>query len=302
MALGKRFFFFFLVNILVMVTVSLVLNFLGVSHYATAYGINYQQLMIFCLVWGMAGSFISLMLSKFMAKSMMGVEIVDGRGQYHQLVQSIHHLSRRAGISKMPEVGIYHSPDINAFATGPTKNSALIAVSTGLLQNMSWDEIEGVLAHEVSHAANGDMVTMTLIQGVINAFVMFFARIAAFFVAQALRSNDNEGRGGSRFFEFILIFLFEIIFGLFGMMVVALFSRWREFRADAGSAALVGREKMIAALRKLQRTYEVATEAVKEEPKSFAAFKISGGRSGFMQLLSTHPSLDARIKALQESR
>ncbi|MBF0209221.1 MAG: M48 family metalloprotease, partial [Oligoflexia bacterium] len=200
----KRFLLFFLVNILIVVTISAILNLLGVRPYLTQMGIDYQRLAIFCLVWGMGGSIISLLLSKFMVKMMMGVEIVDPKGPYADVVQIVYQYARRAGLAKMPEVGIYDSPEINAFATGPSSSHALVAVSTGLLQRMNRQEIEGVIGHEVSHISNGDMITMTIVQGVINAFVMFFARVVAFFVEQALRKDDDESASPSFFVHIIL--------------------------------------------------------------------------------------------------
>jgi heat shock protein HtpX len=291
----KRFFLFFGVNILIIAMLSIVLNLLGVRHYMTANGINYQALMIFCLVWGMGGAFISLFLSKFLAKMTMGVKIVSPTGEYSWLVQTVHQLARKAGLSKMPEVGVYSSSDMNAFATGATKNSSLVAVSTGLLQQMNQDELEGVLGHEVAHIANGDMVTMTLVQGVINAFVMFFARIAAFAVSQALRGDDEDGPGLGYFAHMMTVFAFEIIFGLLGSILVAWFSRFREFRADAGGASLAGKEKMIAALDALQRGYPQLSTG----NKAMASMQIST-KSSWLALFSSHPPLGERIKALQK--
>ena len=290
----KRWMLFFGMNILIIVMVSLVLNLLGVRPYLSSYGINYTSLMIFCLVWGMGGSFISLYLSKWMAKTMMGVELVTSTGPYASLVRMVHQMAKRSGIDKMPEVGIYNSPDINAFATGPSKNNSLVAVSTGLLQKMSNDEVEGVIGHEVSHIANGDMVTMALLQGVINAFVMFFARIAAFAVSQFLRGDDEEGEGLGFFAQIGVIMLFELIFGLLGSLLSSAFSRFREFRADSGSAKLVGKEKMVSALRALMSTYE----SMPKTEGTVKAFQISS-KSSWIQLFSTHPPLEERIKALE---
>lgn len=295
----KRIFLFVLTNILVMVTVSLILNLLGVGRYITASGLDYNALMVFCLVWGFAGSGISLLLSKFMAKRMMGVEIVDERGQYGDLVRKVHQIAKQAGIEKMPEVGIYRSQEVNAFATGPTKNKALVAVSTGLLQQMNADEVEGVLAHEVAHVANGDMVTMALVQGVINAFVMFFARVAAFAIQNALNSgNDREGNRSSNggIVYHLTVMVLEIAFSFLGMFVVAYFSRIREFRADKGGAKYAGKHKMIAALKRLQQKVEL----IDDSQESLNAMKISS-KKGFMNFLSTHPSLDDRIAALERS-
>ncbi|MBI99730.1 MAG: protease HtpX [Halobacteriovoraceae bacterium] len=290
----KRIGLFLLTNIAVIVMVSIVLNLLGVGGYYTPQGIDHTALLIFCGVWGMVGAFISLGMSKFMAKQFMGVQIVDNSPQYASLVNTVHQLAKQANLPKMPEVGIYNSPEVNAFATGPSKRNSLVAVSTGLLNGMSQDEVEGVLAHEVSHIANGDMVTMTLIQGVVNAFVMFFARIAAFAVSNFMRGDDEEGEGLGWFAHMAVIFVFEIIFGLLGSIVVAFFSRYREYRADSGAARLAGREKMIAALQRLKnQTY------MDKRGESLATLKISNRKGGLAALISTHPSLDDRIKALQ---
>jgi heat shock protein HtpX len=291
----RRFGFFFLTNILIIMMVSIVMSLLGVGGYVTSTGLNYESLAVFCLVWGMVGSTVSLFLSKFMAKKMMGVEIVTTTGPYAGLVNKVHNLSRSAGLNKMPEVGIYHSPEVNAFATGPSKNNSLVAVSTGLLQSMSDDEVEGVLAHEVAHIKNGDMVTMALLQGVINAFVMFFARIAAFAVQNALNNDEEEGQGISHLAYFITVIVFEMIFGLFGSMVVAYFSRAREFRADAGGAKLAGQGKMIAALERLKGSLD----RVDTSQKTMMSMKISSGK-GMMALLKSHPDLDVRINALKK--
>lgn len=298
----KRIFLFLLVNVLVVVTISITLSILGVRPYMTAYGIDYEQLALFCLVWGMGGSFISLQLSRFMAKMMMGVKVIDPQTRdddLQNLVQTVYRLAKSAGLSTMPEVGIYDSPDLNAFATGPSRSRSLVAVSTGLLQNMSESEIEGVLAHELSHVANGDMVTMTLVQGVINAFVMFFARVLAFGISQALRSKDDEG-GRNYFIESMMVIVFEIAFSILGMFVVAWFSRMREFRADAGGARVAGQDKMIAALRALQRAYGRPLDA--EVAPQMQAFQISSRKKSFMELLSTHPPLEQRIAALEMGR
>lgn len=293
----KRIFLFMLTNILVVVTVSIVLNVLGIGNYLSAQGINYSALMGFCLVWGFVGSFISLMMSKFMAKKMMGVEIVDERGQYGDLVRKVHQLSKMAGIEKMPEVGVYHSPEVNAFATGPSKNNSLVAVSTGLLQQMNADEVEGVLAHEVAHVANGDMVTMALVQGVINAFVMFLARVAAFALQNALqKDNDDDRPAHSGWAYHLTVMVFEIFFSFLGMLVVAYFSRLREYRADKGGAQFAGKHKMIAALKRLQQKIEM----VDDSQDQIKAMKISS-KKGFMNFLSTHPRLEDRIAALERS-
>lgn len=280
----KRVFLFMAVNLLVVLTISIVLSVLGVGPYLSARGIDYGSLAAFCLVWGMGGAFVSLSLSRVMAKWSMGVRL-QGSGP---LVETVHGLARRAGLPAMPEVGVYDSPEPNAFATGPTKSRALVAVSTGLLESMSQDELEGVLGHEIAHVANGDMVTMTLIQGVVNAFVMFLARVIAFALS---RNSDRDSRGMDR----MTVFALEMVLGILGMVVVAWFSRHREFRADAGSAKLGGREKMIAALQALQRRFEPY-----DTQESLATLKIAGGRSGFLALISTHPPLADRIAALRK--
>ena len=293
----KRIFLFMLTNVLVLVTVSIILSVLGVGSYITAAGLDYQALMVFCLIWGFVGSGISLMMSKFMAKRMMGVEIVDDRGQYADLVRKVHQMSKQAGITKMPEVGVYNSPEVNAFATGPSKNNALVAVSTGLLQQMNSDEVEGVLAHEVAHVANGDMVTMALVQGVINAFVMFFARIAAFAVQNFLSGDRDDDRPASTGLVYHLtVMVFEIGFSFLGMFVVAYFSRVREFRADKGGAQFAGKHKMIAALKRLQQKVDM----IDDSQDAIKAMKINS-KKGLMNFLSTHPSLEDRIAALERS-
>jgi len=280
----KRVFLFMAVNLLVVLTISIVLSVLGVGPYLSARGIDYGSLAAFCLVWGMGGAFVSLSLSRVMAKWSMGVQL-QASGP---LVETVHGLARRAGLPAMPEVGVYDSPEPNAFATGPTKSRALVAVSTGLLESMNQEELEGVLGHEIAHVANGDMVTMTLIQGVVNAFVMFLARVIAF--ALSRNSDREDGRGMER----LTVFALEMVLGILGMVVVAWFSRHREFRADAGSAKLGGREKMIAALQALQRRFEPY-----DTQESLATLKIAGGRGGFLALISTHPPLADRIAALR---
>jgi len=287
----KRIFLFVLTNILIIVTITIVTSLLGIQPYLRAGGIDLTSLALFCLIWGMGGAFISLLLSKFMAKMMMGVEVIEPNDpQFGWLVRKVHNIARKAGISTMPEVGIYDSPELNAFATGPTKNNALVAVSTGLLQNMDEDALEGVLGHEVAHIANGDMVTMTLLQGIINAFVMFFARIIAFAVSTAVKDDDLR-----YFVQFILVIVLEIALSFLGMFVVAWFSRYREYRADEGGARLTSRTSMINALKTLKEYYEIQDPRGQE----LAAFKISN-KSGLLALLSTHPPLEDRIARLQK--
>lgn len=294
----KRIFLFALTNILVLTTISIVMNVLGLKPYLSAYGIDYVSLMVFCALWGMGGAFIALLLSKTMAKWSMKVQIIDPQTrspELRELVAIVHRLAQAAQLPKMPEVGIYDNPEVNAFATGATKSSSLVAVSSGLLSRMRKNEIEGVLGHEIAHIANGDMVTLTLIQGVVNAFVMFFARILSYAISSAMRSDDD--RGPSYGIQMILTIVFDILFGILGSIVVAYFSRWREFRADKGSAELGGREKMIAALEALKGTSQMVDT---HSSKVFASLKISSGEpKGLMAMLMTHPPLDTRIERLK---
>ncbi len=296
--MGKRVFLFLGVNILVVITISLIMSAFGIRPYLTQYGLDYKSLAIFCLLWGMGGAFISLGLSRIMAKFAMKVQVIDPQTrdpQLQSLVNTISRLARGAQIP-MPQVGIYQSPELNAFATGPTKKRSLVAVSTGLLQKMKTEEVEGVLGHEITHIANGDMVTMTLLQGVVNAFVMFLSRVIAYAIASALRDSDRGGRGISYGIYFLVSIVLEIVFMIFGSMVVAWFSRYREYRADAGGARLAGRGSMIGALQALQRNYEI------EDPRSQPAFqnlKISSHPKGWKRLFASHPPLGERIARLQ---
>lgn len=283
----KRIVLFVITNILVVMTISIVTNLLGVNRYLTAQGIDYQALLVLCLVWGMSGSLISLAISRQTAKWMTGMTIVTkSNPDAAWLVIMVEQLARKAGLSVTPEVGIYNSMEVNAFATGPTRNRALVAFSSGLLNGMNKDEIEGVAAHEIAHIANGDMVTMTLLQGIINAFVMFISRIIAFAISQ--NSRDEDGRSTN---PYLLTMLLEMVFGLLGMIVIAAFSRHREFRADYGGARFAGKHDMIAALQRLRQTYE----RIEPQP-ALAAFKISGGVGA---LFASHPPLEKRIAALQ---
>ncbi len=290
MAWTKRIVLFCLTNLLVIVTISITMNLLGIQPYLTANGLNPVALAEVCLLWGMGGAFISLALSRVMAKWMMGVKVIDpqnARGAAMELVQTVHRLASAAGLPAMPEVGVYESPELNAFATGPTKSRALVAVSTGLLAAMGRGELEGVLGHELTHVANGDMVTMTLIQGVVNAFVMFLARVIAYFVSR----NVERGRAMVRFGVTIGL---EILLSLLGSVVVAAFSRWREYRADAGGARLAGRQNMIAALEALQRRYQPLT------PKcAYSSLQIAGRSGGLMAFFASHPPLEKRLAALR---
>lgn len=291
---GKRVVLFVMVNLLIVASISVVLNLLGVQPYLTAKGIDYKALAVFCLIWGFGGAFISLALSRVMAKWMMGVKVIDPASvnpKERWLLDSVTRLANQAGLTATPQVGVYPSEDINAFATGPSKSRSLVAVSTGLLQKMNRSDVEGVLAHEVTHIANGDMVTMTLVQGVVNAFVMFIARIVAWSLSQFV---EEEKRG---IVNFIAVLVFEIAFSLLGMLLVASFSRRREYRADGGGARLVGKVKMVAALESLQRH----VQPIAGSHQAIAALQISASRkNGLFAIISTHPPLEDRIKRLKE--
>jgi heat shock protein HtpX len=289
----KRILLFVLTNFAIIITLSIVLSLLGFTGYVRGGQLDLAALMAFCLVWGMGGAFISLLMSRAIAKWTMGVQLVDGRTGHAELDwlhATVRRLTQQANLP-MPEVGVYDSPEVNAFATGPSKSRSLVAVSSGLLRTMRREEVEGVLAHEVAHIQNGDMVTMTLIQGVVNAFVLFLARVIAFAVRQGTDSRN------AYFLSFLVMIALEIVFGFLGMIVVAWFSRAREFRADAGGAALAGKGNMIAALRRLMDTRQLVDNS---EP-AVATLKINGARN-WMALISTHPPLEARIRALEQSR
>jgi heat shock protein HtpX len=300
MAVAKRIFLFIAINFLVIITLSFVLNLFHIQPYLQGYGLNIQSLLIFCLIWGMGGAFISLALSRQMAKWMMGVRVINhdtSDPELRKLIATVHQLSRDAHLPDMPEVGVFESMEPNAFATGPTKRRSLVAVSTGLLRRMSQRELEGVLAHEITHISNGDMVTMTLVQGVVNAFVMFLARILASIFSGLGRSRTSNS-SGSYFSYMIFVFLFEIVFMVLGSIVICWFSRFREFRADRGGADLAGKDKMISALESLQKMQQIQDPHV--DKPSYAAFKISTKRkSGLMLLFATHPPLEERIARLK---
>jgi heat shock protein HtpX len=241
-----------------------------------------------------------------MAKMMMGVQVIDpnrtNSQAERQIYSMVQRLAQRAGLPKMPEVGVYDSPEVNAFATGPSKSRSLVAVSTGLLQRMDHAAVEGVVSHEIAHIANGDMVTMTLIQGVVNTFVMFFARIAAWAVASFIEGNrDNRESSGalSGLVQFVAVIVFEILFSILGAIVVSAFSRWREYRADRGGAEIGGREKMIHALQSLKQSIGMEDDG---RAPSLATLKINGKAKGLLALFSSHPDLDDRIAALQKMR
>jgi heat shock protein HtpX len=289
----KRIALLVLVNFLVVLTIVVATSVLGIGNYITQYGLDYGSLLAFSAVVGFAGAFISLAMSRWMAKTMMGVKVINPQGNLssveEDLINKVYRMSRNAGITLMPEVGIYNSPEVNAFATGATKNKALVAVSAGLLQKLDQDAVEGVLAHEVAHVANGDMVTMTLIQGVVNTFVVFLSRVAAFFVSRFVKEEL------ANLVHFIAIIAFQILFGILGSIAVMAFSRHREYRADQGGADLAGKDKMIRALEQLKANVRM----VQTNQESVQTLKINGGPGKMMKLLSSHPDLDDRINRLK---
>jgi heat shock protein HtpX len=289
-----RIFLFLATNAAILVVVSIIFNVLGLSGTLDAQGIdlNLNALLVMSAIIGMTGSVISLAMSKWSAKNAMGVHVIEQpQNQTEQwLIDIVARQARQAGIG-MPEVGIFQTPESNAFATGMSRDSALVAVSTGLLQNMNADEVEAVVGHEISHVANGDMVTMALMQGVVNTFVYFFATIIGHLVDRVVFKTER-GYGPA---YYITQMAAQVVLGILASMLVMWFSRYREFKADAGGANLAGREKMIGALRALQRGHEA-----EDLPGQLAAFGINGG--GVSKLFMSHPPLEERIAALQNSR
>ncbi len=293
----KRIAIFLTLNIAVILTISLILQIFQIQPYLNAHGLNLEALLIFCLIWGMVGAFISLALSRITAKWMLGVSVIEPTTKdphLKDLLETVDTLCKRAGL-ETPEVGIYRSHEVNAFATGPTKKRSLVAVSSGLLNRMNKEELTGVLAHEVTHIANGDMVTMTLLQGVINAFVMFLARVLAYVISGFGKNRENNNSSAMSYY--LLTWVFEAVFMSLGFLVIAAFSRYREFRADAGGAKLSSKTAMIAALENLKH-YQTAQDT--EASPSVAALKISHpSKGGFRSLFATHPPLEERIARLQ---
>lgn len=290
----KRVLLFIATNLAVVLVLGVVLNIVF-----SVLGIDRSSitgLLVFCAVFGFGGATISLFMSKWMAKRAYGVQVIEQprNEMEHWLVTTVARQAQQAGIG-MPEVGVYQSNDMNAFATGARRNDSLVAVSTGLMYSMSRDEAEAVLAHEISHVANGDMVTLTLVQGVVNTFVMFFARIVANLISSFLsRGEEEEGGGLGGIAYFATVMVLELVFGMLASVIVMWFSRQREYRADEGSARLVGKEKMIAALERLRRGPETELEG------SLAAFGINGKQHS--ELFMSHPPLEKRIQALRELR
>lgn len=290
----KRIFLFILTNLAVVFVINITLRLLGVDHWLNQQGgIDFGALLVLSAVIGFSGSLISLAMSKWSAKRMVGAQVIENPSDPTErwLVETVRRQADAAGIG-MPEVAIYDAPDVNAFATGWNRNDALVAVSTGLLRSMSRDEAEAVLGHEISHVANGDMVTLGLIQGVVNTFVIFFSKLFGFFVDRVLLKNERGYGMGAFAAEMVA----QLVLGILASMIVMWFSRQREFRADAGGASLAGRQSMIAALERLKANHEQTAL-----PEKIAAFGISGGR-GFSRLFMTHPPLDERIEALRSGR
>jgi heat shock protein HtpX len=289
----KRIFLLIVTNFAILLVLSVTMQLLGIDRMLVqGSGLNLYGLLVMAAIFGFGGAFISLLISKWMARMATGARVIEVPSNMTErwLVDTVKRQAERAGIG-MPEVAVYDSPEINAFATGWNRNNALVAVSTGLLNNMTQDEAEAVLGHEMSHVANGDMVTLTLIQGVLNTFVIFLSRVVGFVVDRVLLKNERgQGLG-----FFVATFVAQIVLGVLASMIVAWFSRQREFRADAGGADLAGRNKMIAALERLKMNHEQS-----QLPAQMSAFGISGG-GGFMRLLMSHPPLDQRIGALRES-
>jgi heat shock protein HtpX len=291
----KRITLLIVTNVAIMLVLTLVVSALGFDRYLTQRGLDLQQLLIFSAVLGFGGAFVSLLMSKWMAKMAMRVQVIEQpRSEAeHWLVNTVRQQAEAAGIG-MPEVGIFDSPEPNAFATGANKNSALVAVSSGLLQNMRRNEVEAVLGHEVSHVANGDMVTLTLIQGVMNTFVFFLARVIGFVVDRVLLKNERDGVGIGYIATVIVA---QLVLGILAGMVVAWFSRRREFRADAGGARLAGTGSMIGALEALRRVHSPTAL-----PEKMQAFGIrSGPPQGWQRLFMSHPPLEDRIAALRNA-
>jgi heat shock protein HtpX len=291
----KRIFLFVLTNLAVLFVINISLRLLGVDRVVQANGINFNALLVLSLVIGFSGSIISLFMSKWSAKMAVGAQVISDPQDPTErwLVETVRRHAQNAGIA-MPEVAIYDAPDLNAFATGWNRNDALIAVSTGLLRNMDKDEVEAVLGHEISHVANGDMVTLALIQGVVNTFVIFFAKLFGILVDRVLLKNDE--RNGPGVGAFVAEIAAQLVLGILASIIVTWFSRYREFGADAGGAALAGRPKMIAALERLKLNHEQTSM-----PEKMMAFGISGGK-GMMHLFMTHPPLEQRIAALRAAQ
>jgi heat shock protein HtpX len=292
----RRVLYFLATNVAILLVLSVVLRLLGADRYLdqTGTGLDYWNLLVFAAVFGMGGSFISLAISKWSALRMTGARVIGQPTTELEgwLLQTVARHAQAAGIG-MPQVAVWDAPEPNAFATGARRDKALVAVSSGLLRSMTRDEVDGVLAHEISHVANGDMVTLALIQGVVNTFVLFLSRVIGDVVDRAVFRREGEGHGPA---FFVVSIVAQLVLGVLASLIVFWFSRQREFRADAGGAQLAGRQKMIAALERLKRA------TPEPLPEQMAAFGISGaGRSGFARLFATHPSLEERVERLRSA-
>ena len=290
----RRIILFVATNLAVMALLTIIVKIFGIDTYTySKAGINFQGLLVMSAVLGFGGSFISLLASKWVAKWQTGARVIENPSNPTEswLLSTVRRQAEGAGIG-MPEVAIYGAPEMNAFATGATRNSALVAVSTGLLQQMSQEEVEAVLAHEVSHVANGDMVTMTLLQGVLNTFVIFLARVVGTVIDRAISGNRDNGGGGIAYF--LIVMVLQVVLGILASVIVMAFSRWREFRADAGSARLSSKQKMISALERLGQG-----RGENSLPSAIQAFGIAGG--GMRKLFSSHPPIEERIAALRKA-
>ncbi len=292
---------FIVTNIAVMLVIAVVTKVLGVDKWLTHQGLNYQALLVFSLVVGFAGSIISLLISKFMAKMAYGIKIIDPENPQNDnerwLVKTVTTLAHDANIP-MPELGVYDSPEVNAFATGPSRGNSIVAVSSALLSQLNRRETHGVLAHEVSHIANGDMVTMVLLQGILNTFVIFLSRVVGFLIDSAMSKGRNDDSRGGGIGYFVSVFVCQIIFSVLASIIVMWFSRHREYKADASAAKLCGKQPMIEGLEKLKSIVE-GRHFVDDRGQALNTFKISG-KSRMLNLFSTHPPLEKRIEALKQ--
>lgn len=296
LVLMRRILLFIATNVVVVLTISIILQIFNIRPYLNQYGINYTELLLFCLIWGMGGALISLALSRTMAKMAMRVKVIDpnkATAREKDLYEMVLKLAKKAHLKAIPEVGIFPSEQFNAFATGPSQRKSLVAVSSGLLNNMAPGEIEAILGHEIAHIKNGDMVTMTLLQGIVNAFVMFLARVLAFALSSLGRGEDKRPSTGS---YFLWTMLFQVVFMLLGSMIICAYSRRREFRADKGGAKLSSKNNMISALERLK------PQRVSKATPSLQAFMISNPtKRSWRNLFATHPPLEDRINRLSQS-
>lgn len=308
----KRISLFLGVNFLVLLSVSLIANIFHITPSLHQQGLSYSSLLLLCFIWGMVGSLVSLALSKFLAKWLMGVKLIDPlrtSAREGKILEITYRLAQNAGLQVMPEVGIFHSTEVNAFATGPSKNNSLVALSSAAVDHLNEGELSAIIGHELTHIANGDMVTMTLLQGIINTFVMFFARVVALIITRGGQDQNQNRRGGSPFAFMMTVWVLECIFMALGSIIICFFSRKREFKADIGGARLAGKSNMIQALQFLKKeqeekliSYDHARSTSMEAPQgAFNAFKISSSEK-FLHIFSTHPPLETRIEHLQKMK